>query len=151
MKPLKIGHIVLKVSSVERAAMFYTKVLGFEEAYRLDRPRGVFLTLGTQHHDIALFELGPGSASAIENQTGLHHLALDVGSPDALQQAHAELKARGVPILRAVDHGTTHSVYFRDPDGNGLELYCDIRPDGLAYARMRDARTIDEFPPLAFD
>ena len=151
MKALRIGHIVLNVKTLDRAARFYIDVLGFEEAYRLERPRSVFLTLGTQHHDIALFELEPGAPDLRDNQVGLHHLALDVGSVNALKQAHSELEQHGLAILRAVDHGTTHSVYFRDPDGNQLELYCEIRGDGLAYARSRSVRTVDDFPALKFD
>lgn len=150
MKPLKVGHVVLKVRELERAAAFYVQALGFEEVNRLDRPKAIFLTLGKQHHDIALFEFPdlppPGTA-----QGGLHHVALKVANIEVLKEGHAQLKRHKVEILRAVDHGTTNSVYFCDPDGNGLELYCDIGTDGLARARRRTARTADDFPPLELD
>jgi catechol-2,3-dioxygenase len=151
MKVRNIGHVVLKVRELGPAETFYTQVLGFEVVTRLDRPRGVFLTLGTQHHDLALFEVSAAAADPQDDQVGLHHVALQVESADALKAAHAELKRHGVAIVRAVDHGTTHSIYFRDPAGNRLELYCDAGTDGLARARRRTARTSDDFPALTLD
>jgi catechol 2,3-dioxygenase len=34
-----------------------------------------------------------------------------------------QLKAKGVPITRIADHGISLGIYFRDPDGNGSEVY----------------------------
>ncbi len=42
-----------------------------------------------------------------------------------LEAAYQELKKRDVPISFTVNHGITNSVYFTDPDGNELEVYCD--------------------------
>jgi catechol 2,3-dioxygenase len=148
MRIRKIGHVVLKVRDLEQAEEFYTQTLGFEVATRFDRPRGVFLTLGEQHHDLALFEVSAAAADPKEDQVGLHHVALQVETFEALKDAHAELKRRGISILRAVDHGTTNSIYFCDPAGNRLELYCDVGTDGLARARRRTARSRDDFSVL---
>ena len=115
---------------------------------RFDRPPGVFLSLGEQHHDLALFEVSATAADPQEDQVGLHHVALQVESLAALKDAYAELKARDISILRAVDHGTTNSIYFCDPAGNRLELYCDVGTDGLARARARSARSRDDFAML---
>lgn len=148
MRLQKIGHVVLKVRDVAQAEAFYTDVLGFKVVTRFDRPRGVFLTLGEQHHDLALFEVSPAAADPQEDQVGLNHVALQVDSLDALKVAYAELKQRGISILRAVDHGTTNSIYFCDPAGNRLEVYCDVGTEGLARARRRSARSRDDFPAL---
>ena len=151
MRPTKIGHVVLKVRDLSEAEAFYTHVLGFEVVTRFDRPRGVFLSLGVQHHDLALFEVSAAAADPADDQVGLHHVALQVESFDALKEAHADLMRLGVRILRAVDHGTTNSIYFRDPAGNKLELYCDVGTDGLARARRRTARSGDDFPALTLE
>ena len=42
------------------------------------------------------------------------------------------MKENGVKITTAVNHGVTKSVYFEDPDGNQLEIYCDGLPEELA-------------------
>ncbi len=150
IRATKVGHVVLKVDQLDACVKFYTEVLGFEYVNRLDKPRAVFLTLGVQHHDIALFEV-PATADAPKaNQVGLHHLALRVDDVAALKEGFATLQQHGVMVVRAVDHGTTHSVYFNDPSGNRLELYCDIGGDGLERARKRTARTLEGFPALDF-
>ena len=151
MRPRKIGHVVLKVRDLAQAEAFYVEALGFEVVTRFDEPRTVFLSLGKQHHDIALREVSAAAAAPQEDQVGLHHVALQVENLDALKDGYAELKRLGVRILKAVDHGTTNSVYFCDPAGNRLELYCDVGTDGLARARRRTARSPVDFPPLSLD
>ncbi|MBV9199840.1 MAG: hypothetical protein JOY83_08940, partial [Alphaproteobacteria bacterium] len=48
----------------------------------------------------------------------------------ALRDAYAHLLANSVEIQRAVDHVCQRSLYFTDPDGNGLEIYYEM-PDAL--------------------
>lgn len=137
--PKKVGHVVLKVRDLKRAEQFYTEVLGFEVVTRLNRPRGVFFTLGVQHHDLAVLQVPAESEPVKEHQVGLHHVALQVGNLTELKEAYQMLKDRGVTITRTVDHLITKSIYFLDPDGNSLELYCDVGEDGLDRLRHGDA------------
>lgn len=146
--PKKVGHVVLKVRDIERAEQFYTKVLGFEVVTRLKRPRGVFFSLGEQHHDIAVLEVPPDADMVKEKQVGLHHVALQVGSFAELQECYRTLKANNVTITATIDHSITKSIYFVDPDGNGFELYCDVGEDGLEHIRRGDAAA---FAPLQLD
>lgn len=146
----KVGHVVLKVDRLDACVKFYTEVLGFDYVNRLDKPRAVFLTLGVQHHDIALFEVSAGADAPKANQVGLHHLALRVDDAAALKEGFETLQQHSVKVVRAVDHGTTHSIYFNDPSGNRLELYCDIGDDGLERARHRTLRDLEDFPALYF-
>lgn len=151
IRPKKVGHVVLKARDLKRAEQFYTEVLGMEVVMRLDRPqglRGVFFSLGEQHHDIAVLEV-PSDADVVkDNQVGLHHIALQVGSFAELQDCYRTLKAHNVTITRTIDHFITKSIYFIDPDGNGLELYCDVGEDGLERIRRGEAAA---FAPLQFD
>ena len=148
IRPKKVGHVVLKVRDLKRAEQFYTEVLGFEVVTRLKRPRGVFFTLGEQHHDLAVLEVPPEADAVKEQQVGLHHVALQVGSFAELQECYRTLKAHDVTITRTVDHGITKSIYLLDPDGNGFELYCDEGANGLERLRRGDAAA---FAPLHFD
>jgi catechol 2,3-dioxygenase len=146
--PRKVGHVVLKVRDLKRAEQFYTEVLGFEVVTRLKRPRGVFFSLGEQHHDLAVLEV-PSDADVVkEKQVGLHHVALQVGSFAELQECYRTLKAHNVTITATIDHSITKSIYFLDPDGNGFELYCDVGEDGLERIRRGDAAA---FAPLQLD
>jgi len=148
IRPKKVGHVVLKARDIEQAEKFYTEVLGFEVVMRLKRPRGVFFTLGEQHHDLAVLEVPPGADDPKADQVGLHHVALQVENFAALKDCYRTLKSHGVPIVRAVDHGITKSLYFCDPAGNRLELYCDVGEDGLAGIRRQNGLAIEDFPPL---
>ena len=56
----KLGHIVLKVRDAQRSKDFYTRVLGLKLAYEDPEHGAVFLSFGSQHHDLALFQLATG-------------------------------------------------------------------------------------------
>jgi catechol-2,3-dioxygenase len=89
----------------------------------------VFLSCGEQHHDLALFQLATGETPA-PSQPGMHHMAWQLGSFDELREAWRNLTALGVSV-HATEHNVTRSVYFEDPDGNRVELYCDMVEDGF--------------------
>jgi catechol 2,3-dioxygenase len=145
--PKKVGHVVLKGRDLKKMEQFYTEVLGFEVVTRLDRPRGirgVFFSLGTQHHDLAVLEVPSDAEPVKAQQVGLHHVALQVGSFDELKECYRTLKAHNIQTS-TVDHFITKSIYFADPEGNGIELYCDEGTDGLERIRRGEAAA---FGPL---
>jgi catechol 2,3-dioxygenase len=130
----KLGHVVLQVRDAARSRDFYTQTLGLKVAHE-DLERGaVFLSFGREHHDLALFQLATGEAPG-PAQPGLHHMAWQLGSFEELRAAYGELKAMGVPVEATVEHNVSRSVYFRDPDGNRVELYCDMVEDGFDAMR----------------
>jgi len=133
----KLGHVVLNVRDAERSKDFYTRTLGLKVAY--ESPGAVFLSFGVQHHDLALFQLATGEAPG-EAQPGLHHVAWQLGSFKELQDAHRELRALGISVESTVEHNVTRSVYFPDPDGNRVELYCDMVEHGFEAMRTLGPR-----------
>lgn len=126
----KLGHIVLKVRDARKSKEFYTRALGLKVAHE-DYTRGaVFLSFGEQHHELALFQLATGETPDAK-QPGLHHAAWQLGSFEELQAAYRELVDLGIPVESTVEHNVTRSVYFPDPDGNRVELYCDMVEHGF--------------------
>ncbi len=125
MKIQSLGHVVLRVSDRDRAERFYGDVLGLPVCARLDEGdlKMTFFTLG-DHHDFAVMQVAGGSrhdGSAV----GLHHVAFRVGTTmEELREAKATLEAAGIATT-PVDHEVTKSLYFQDPDGNGVEVYVD--------------------------
>ena len=119
----RVGHIVIRVSDIESGMAFYRDKLGMEVT--LYRPgQGVFLSFGSQHHDIALFQ---DTADSVHGGLGLVHIAMRIpGDDHDLRTVYDKLKASGVTVDHVTDHGMTHSVYFKDPDGNMLEIYTDV-------------------------
>ena len=90
-----------------------------------------FLSAGGYHHHIGLntWESKGGDAPP-RGATGLYHVAFLYPSRPALGHALRRLLERGVSLQGASDHGASEALYLRDPDGNGIELYCD-RPRDL--------------------
>jgi catechol 2,3-dioxygenase len=136
--PKEIGHLVLNVTDVERSTKFYRDVVGFQVSrYRPDGT-GAFLTCGVVHHNLALFKAPEGARPSEKGAIGLNHFAFKVASYQGLQEAHKRLVEAGATIDHIVDHGMTRSVYFLDPDGIEMELFCDTfatEEEGLAYMK----------------
>ena len=125
-KPIKkVGHVVLKCQDLEKARHFYVDVLGMTLA-KFDPNRGMFLRFNDYHHDIAIFKTGPDADPPKANQGGLVHVALVVDDLETVKAWYARLKAHGVPIVGTADHAVSNSMYFKDPEGNTLEIYCDV-------------------------
>jgi len=136
--PERIAHVVIKVRDLERSRKFYTEILGMQVMKDVSEIKAVFLSFnGQDHHEVALFQIGPQAEGPKMNQVGLLHFALRLRSEEELRAAYQELKEKGVPVTFTVNHGVTKSVYFRDPDDNELEVYCDNNPE--EYIQMPNA------------
>jgi catechol 2,3-dioxygenase len=131
-----LGHIHLKVRDLERAVGFYTRVLGLEVRERL-AGRYAFLSGGPAHHELVLQQVGAAAPVAAPHGVGLFHVAFAVADRRAFALAVAELEQLGVSAT-AVDRGISWAVHFRDPDGNGLEIYCDTRDEQRDPAALAD-------------
>jgi catechol 2,3-dioxygenase len=136
--PQEIGHLVLNVTDVARSTAFYRDVVGFQVARYRPNGTGAFLTCGVVHHNLALFKAPEGAQPSQKGQIGLNHFAFKVESYNALQEAYTRLVAANATIVHLVDHGMTRSVYFLDPDGIEMELFCDTfatEAEGLAFMK----------------
>jgi catechol 2,3-dioxygenase len=124
-----IGHVLLRVADEESSKRFYCNVLGFRVAEQDPEHGGVFMTLGEGFHalDVVQHPVPTDAARPERGQLGLVHIAFKVDNYAALRDAYAHLLANGVEIQRAVDHVCQRSLYFNDPDGNGLEIYYEMR------------------------
>src|SRR6266850_5542388 len=129
MKPVdprvRIGHVHLKVSDLERSLKFYCGVLGFEMMAR-SGTEAAFISAGGYHHHIGLntWESKDGSPPP-NDSTGLYHFAILYPTRAALADALRRLREAHVPLDGASDHGVSEALYLRDPDHNGIELYRD--------------------------
>jgi catechol 2,3-dioxygenase len=120
-----IGHVHLKVADLERALRFYCGVLGFQITQRYGS-RAAFVSAGGYHHHIGLNTWESlGGPPPRPGSTGLYHLAILYPTRGALADALRRLVDAGIPLDGASDHGASEALYLRDPDENGVELYCD--------------------------
>jgi len=124
-----LGHVVLYVKDLERSRRFYASMLGWKEVASYGSMAAAFSS-GRTHHELLLIEVGNATPIPSEPRLGLYHFGLKIGeSDDELRSAIAELREAGVPIVGMSDHGVSHSVYIKDPDGNEIELYIDVQPE----------------------
>ena len=121
----RIGHVHLKVADLDRAIAFYSGVLGFELQQKYG-DQAAFLSAGGYHHHIGhnTWE-SLGGTPPPAGHTGLYHTAILYPTRADLADALRRLTAAGIPLDGASDHGVSHALYLRDPDGNGVELYWD--------------------------
>jgi catechol 2,3-dioxygenase-like lactoylglutathione lyase family enzyme len=131
---LGVAEAVLYVTNLERATQFYTEVLGLPVTAAFDDAR--FLQTGP-HSTLILFDIDRlqqrDSIIPDHGARGRGHVALSIPAEemDAWRQ---QLVDHGVEIEHEQEWSLgTHSIYFRDPDGNSLELI-----DGRHYQQVWD-------------
>ncbi len=122
---VRIGHVHLKVSDLERAIHFYSGILGFQITQRIAKS-AAFLSAGGYHHHIGLNTWeSQGGTSPLPGTTGLYHHAILYPTRPALAEALRRVLSARIPLEGAADHGVSEAIYLRDPDDNGVELYWD--------------------------
>jgi len=135
---VRIGHVHLKVADLARSLNFYSGVLGMQVMQRLG-DSAAFLSAGGYHHHIATYTWESlGGSPPPAGTTGLYHTAIVYPSRATLADGLRRVLAAGIPLEGAADHGVSESIYLRDPDDNGVELYCD-KPREL-WPRTEDGK-----------
>jgi catechol-2,3-dioxygenase len=143
----RLNHAVLYVSDLERSVAFYRDVLGFRRIPMTpDGFRGAaFLQApdSTNDHDLGLFEIGSGAgpSGAGRATVGLYHLAWEVDTLTELERVAGRLAEAGA-LVGTSDHGTTKSLYGKDPDGLEFEVVWLIPADLLDAAALEARKRI---------
>jgi catechol-2,3-dioxygenase len=135
MAIFRLNHAVLYVRDVTASVAFYRDVLGFGYTEGGDAYQGAaFLRApdSTNDHDLGLFQLGPdaGPSGAGKSTVGLYHLAWEVDTLGDLEDLEKALTAADALVGKS-DHGTTKSLYGKDPDGLEFEIVWIIPADLL--------------------
>lgn len=123
---LTLAHSTLHVHDADRMLAFYCDVLGFHISDR-GKPRGeqelIFLTQDpANHHQVVFVTHTPGREHAF---VMADHLAFRTGSLDDLREIARRLEAAGTEGVIQLTHGNAWSLYFTDPEGNGVECFVD--------------------------
>ena len=150
--PSKFAHIVYRTHRFEEMIDWYTRV--FEAVTRYRDERFAFLSYDDEHHRMALVNLGPPPPDQPKPKVlvpGVHHVAYTWNNLDELLDTYQRLKQMGIRPVSPVRHGMTLSMYYADPDGNGLEFQIDLLdPDaadefmhGSVFARNPRGESFD--------
>ena len=120
--PKYLGHVNIYVRNSEKSQQWYEDILGLH-TYDLVPGRAAFMSANKdESHEVALIEVGEKAQGAQQGQVGLNHMAWRMESLSDLKEFYARIKEKQVPI-NVADHGISLGIYFKDPDGNGIEVY----------------------------
>ena len=141
IKP-KLHHVTLKTTRLQEMIDWYKIVIGGSVTY-MD-PRNAWMTNDDANHRIA-FLVAPGLRDDERKtaHTGMHHSAFEYDSFDDLLDSYRRLKGLGIEPAFCLEHGLTTSLYYRDPDGNFVELQSDAFGDWAASTEFM--RTSESF------
>ncbi|MGH7356662.1 MAG: VOC family protein [Candidatus Rokuibacteriota bacterium] len=132
----RLQHLVLWVSNVERSVRFYCDLLGFEVKRRY--PNAAFLKIpgSPDDHHLGLFEQ-TGAAEPDERVARMYHAAWEVAELTDLVRARGRLLEAGALVGQS-DHGTSLSLYAKDPDGLEFEVFWTVPEGSPAGTRPLD-------------
>jgi catechol 2,3-dioxygenase len=129
----RIGHVHLKVSNLKRSLEFYCDLLGFELTTMYGND-AAFVSAGGYHHHIGLNTwFSKNAPPAPKHSVGLFHTAILYPTRRDLATIFQRLRNENYPLTGASDHGVSEALYLDDPDGNGVELYCDRPKEQWSY------------------
>lgn len=117
---LAMGPVTLRSRDPERLVAFYEQAVGLRVMARA----GGDLVLGAGDRPLVEFIRDPDAPAADPRLPGLFHLAVRVPDRRALAERVAALHRGGIRF-GASDHLVSEALYIDDPDGNGIEIYCD--------------------------
>ena len=129
--PTKLAHFVLRTPQYETLIKWWCKVLGAE--VRFGSPFITFLAYDDEHHRLAIVNQ-PQMSDLDVTKGGVDHVAFTYPELDTLLGTWERLKAEGIEPYWSINHGPTTSLYYRDPDGNQVELQYDNFDDDEATA-----------------
>ena len=120
--PNYLGHVNIYVRNAEKSQAWYEDILGLH-TYDFVLGRAAFMSANLdESHEIALMEVGDEATGVQHRQVGLNHMAWRMSTLDDLKEFYTRLTDKGVSS-EAHDHGISIGIYFKDPDGNGIEVY----------------------------
>ena len=132
-----VGHVKIKVESLERSLKFYQDILGFDILERTNSTA----TLTTDGETSILSLQQPENVIPKQGRTtGLYHFAILLPERSDLANIVVHFGEKGIRFA-ASDHLVSEALYLDDPDGNGIEIYSDRDPSVWKWDRNEVAMT----------
>jgi len=129
VKPRQLAHVVRRTGRFDELVRWYCTVLGAEVVH--SDGMLAFLTYDEEHHRIAIAGI-PGLEEQPTMAAGTDHIAFTYADLGDLLHTYVRLEAEGITPFWCINHGPTTSMYYKDPDGNRVELQVDNMPSSEA-------------------
>lgn len=121
----QLTHFGIHAVNLDRMVDFYTRVMGYvvsDSGTSRSGARVVFMTQNPEcHHQFVLFD----GRSTDATYNPVNQISFRLDSLDTLKGYRKALMAEGIAPDRVTDHGNAWAFYFKDPEGNPVELYTD--------------------------
>lgn len=123
IKP-KLHHVTMKTSRLDEMITWYEFVVGAQVQFR--DQGAAWMTNDEANHRVAFLAV-PGLSDDPQKiqHNGMHHSAFEYNSFDDLMESYDRMRKGGIEPAFCLDHGLTISLYYRDPEGNFVELQSD--------------------------
>lgn len=150
IKPAKLSHLVIRTSDLARLRSWYLTVLCARVSY--ENELVCFATYDNEHHRIGIVQL-PGTMAepATASTNGLEHVSFAYADLGTLLANYRRLKTLGIEPFWTINHGPTISMYYRDPDGNKVELQVDVFETAEAVNEYLARYYPENFMGIIFD
>lgn len=160
--PRRLVHHNFFVGSITKTMDFYNQVLGIEETFRIANRGAGFLSNGNTHHDLGFVEVSgvtrhrgeEAQAKGIKEvpleygtKPGLNHFAYEMYNEAELVAAYDRISEFGVKPWLLEDRMVTRSVYFSDPEGNGIEYTVDMLSNWRDYRKPGASISHQDYVP----
>jgi catechol 2,3-dioxygenase len=126
MKTIKptLHHVTIKTSRLDEMIKWYEFVVGAKVQFR--DQGAAWMTNDAANHRVAFLTV-PGLSDDTQKtqHNGMHHLAFEYDNFEDLMSSYDRMRKGGVEPAFCLDHGLTISLYYRDPEGNFVELQSD--------------------------
>lgn len=121
-------HVTFKTSRLDEMVAWYGTVVGARPTFQ--DASNAWTTNDEANHRVAFLSApGLGDDPDKRNHNGIHHSAFEYESFADLMSSYARLRDEGIEPAFSLDHGMTISIYYKDPEGNFVELQCDSYGD----------------------
>lgn len=119
-----LHHVTIKTSRLNEMVAWYRTVVGATVNFQNDS--NAWMSNDAANHRIAFLSV-PGLQDDPDKvqHNGMHHSAFEYETFSDLMSSYERLKAEKIVPAFALDHGLTISLYYRDPEGNYVELQSD--------------------------
>lgn len=142
--PSKLAHIVFRTNRLQDMVNWYCTVLEASPVY--GDSRIVFISYDEEHHRVAFVASERYQEKSDGLSVGFYHSAFSYRNLAELLGTYERLKGLGIVAWRPLLHGPTVSMYYRDPDGNDVELQVDAFPDAESATRYMQGEAFARNP-----
>jgi catechol 2,3-dioxygenase len=156
---MTIGDPVLRIRDIDRVLTFYEKTVGLQvvkrySAYDYDDDSDdliyeIGLKSANSNQRLLILHHDPNANDASQLSAGLYHFAILVPDRKSLVSTYLALRNAGVHYDGFADHLVSESLYLRDPENNGIEIYRD-RPS-KEWPRDGEGHIMMDTLPLDLD